>query len=83
MLETSIERTSSNLYSDYGAPRTAIGLGTGPIYGELMIELIGMQQSLITLVAGIFAAVLPTSITGLWRRLLCLKEANINSELQV
>jgi MFS family permease len=78
------DKISSNLYPGYGAATTALGLGTGPIFGGLMVELVGMEQSF-SLVAGIFVvvAVLYTSMTGLWRKLLCMKEEGINIELQV
>jgi MFS family permease len=69
------DKISSKLYLGYCGAAIALGMGSGPIFSGLLLELVGMQQSF-WILSGCFAvfAVLYTFMTGLWRRLLGYKE---------
>jgi MFS family permease len=74
------DKISSSLQTGYGAASIALGTGCGPVLGSLIVKAVGMEHSF-WVVSGIFAvaAVLYSLMTGLWRSLLCLKQADHRS----
>jgi MFS family permease len=69
------DKIASKLYTGYGGAANALGFGSGPIICGLLVNAVGMQRSFWVLF-GVFAvlACLYAFMTGLWRRLLGLKE---------